>query len=280
MFKFCWQAALYYFGLGVSMRVFLEEVYRVAVERNRRLERLLGGVECRGRGGFRRALEGGFREHGVGFIGEFKRCRPGRFVYYRDPRDFVEKIGCSVDAVSVLVEPYWFCGSLELVSFFAEYKPVLFKDFVVGRGQIMAAACWGASSILLILDMLGWRLLERLYEEARSYGLEPFIETSSANDAVAVAESFPDAIVGINARDLRTLKLDFEKLVEEVGRAAEKLPSGTLLVAESGVKSGWDVVRVVKAGAKAVLVGTAVMERPDIVEEAYRLLSMGRRESF
>ena len=44
--------------MGVSMHVFLEEAYRVAVERNRRLERLLGGVECRGRGGFRRTLEG------------------------------------------------------------------------------------------------------------------------------------------------------------------------------------------------------------------------------
>lgn len=251
----------------------------MAIERSRELEQLLKNVDCRSRGGFRRALEDGFRGHGVGFIGEFKRCRPGKFVYYRDPQDFLVRIGHNVDAISVLVEPFWFCGSLELVSFFARHKPVLFKDFVAGRGQVVAAACWGASSVLLILDMVGWRVLESLYEEARSYGLEPLIETCSADDAVAVAESFPEAVVGINARDLRTLKLDFERLVEEVGRAAERLPSGTLLVAESGVKSGWDVARVVEAGAKAVLVGTALMERPGIVEEAYRLLSRGRRES-
>lgn len=256
------------------------EVYRVAVERNKKFEYLLGNVNCRSRGGFRRVLEDGFRMRGVGFIGEFKRCRPGKFVYYRDPEDFLVRVGGGVDAVSVLVEPFWFCGSLELVDFFARYKPVLFKDFVVGRGQIMAAACWNASSILLILSMVGWRVLENLYEEARSYGLEPFIETGSADDAVEVAKSFPEAIVGINARDLSTLELNFERLVEEVSRAVERLPSGTLLVAESGMKSGWDVVRLVKAGARAVLVGSSLMERPEVVEEAYRLLSKDRRENF
>jgi len=256
--------------------LFLNEALRAAEARCRVLEEALGGAECRSGGGLRRAIEEAVAGRGFGFIGEFKRCRPGRFVEYMDPWRFLEATRGCVDAYSVLVEPCWFCGSPELIPFFAPHAPVLFKDFIVCRGQLLEAACWGASGVLLILDALGWRRLDELYSEATGLGLDVLIETGSAVDAVEAAGSYPGALIGINARDLRSLSLSFERLLGELRRAREMAPADTLLVAESGVGGVEDIARAVGAGADAVLVGTSLMRDPGL---ACRAASMGLRGS-
>ena len=205
---------------------------------------------------------------------EYKRCRPTGFTVYRTPWGYVEALGGAADAWSVLVEPYWFCGSPELVSFFAQVTgaPVLAKDFTASVEALRLHAGSGASATLLILDMLGWRRLVELYEEARGLGLEALIETSSAGDAVEAMHSFPDALVGINARDLVTLREDTGRLLEELGRAAARKPTGALLVAESTIDSVEKARAAAEAGADALLIGTWAMRAPGEVSELPRLL--------
>ncbi len=239
---------------------FLGEAYRWARFREEAVS--AGGVGSAGslRGAILAALE---QEARPGLILEFKRCRPGRFVAYHTPWGFVEALGGVGDAWSVLVEPFWFCGSLELLPWFASTgKPVLAKDFVAGPGMLRAYRSLGASAVLLILDMLGWRRLGELYEEARGLGLEVLIETSSAGDAVDAMASFPEALVGINARNLRSLELSFERLLGEIEKAVTSKPSGALLVAESGIDSVEKAVAAARAGADALLIGTWASTRP------------------
>jgi len=159
-------------------------------------------------------------------------------------------------------EPHWFCGSFELVSFFAygARVPVLAKDFFSTPAQVREASARGASAVLLILDMLGWRGLEELYEEARRQGLEPLVETKSAEDAVEVMSSFPHSLVGINARNLETLQVSFTSLLREVEKASREKPRGALIVAESSVDSLDKAMSLAKAGADALLIGTWAMK--------------------
>jgi len=216
-------------------------------------------------GGLRAAVARAVREERrPALILEFKRCRPGGFVEYMEPWRFLELLGGAADAFSVLAEPYWFCGSPELVAYIAAVggKPVLYKDFVAGGGLLRQAASAGASAVLLILDMLGWRRLGDLYEEARGLGLEALIETSSSDDAVEAMGSFPGALVGINARNLETLEVSFERLLEEVRKAAGEKPRDALLVAESSIDSTEKALALARAGADALLIGTWAVRSP------------------
>ncbi len=212
------------------------------------------------RGAVERAVESEARP---ALIIEYKRCRPSGFVRHIDPWSYVDAVGGAADAWSVLVEPFWFCGSPELLPVFASTgKPVLAKDFAAGREQLRTYRRMGASAVLLILDMLGWRRLEELYEEARGLGLEALIETTDWRCAVEAMNSFPGALVGINARNLETLEVSFERLLEEVRRASAEKPSGGLLVAESSVDSVEKARRLAEAGADALLIGTWSMKNP------------------
>jgi len=178
------------------------------------------------------------------------------------------------------VEPYWFCGSPELVAFFAQHRPVLAKDFASSRAQLEQYRRAGTSAALLILDMLGWRRLDALYQEARSLGLEALIETHRAEDAVEAMNSYAEALVGINARNLETLEISYQRLLRETARAAARKPSGALLVAESSVDSVEKAVRLAEAGADALLIGTWAMKNPEEIRSLPERLRGTRIEAL
>lgn len=254
---------------GGRLDGFLAEAYEKAVLRSRLLASRPRGEGVGLASSIRRALS----EGRPGLILEFKRCRPGGFVAYVSPWDFIARLRDSVDGFSVLVEPYWFCGSLELLSFFASAQlPVLAKDFVVSEVQVEAYHASGASDVLLILDLVGWRRLEALYEFARRLGLGVLVETSSGSDAVEVMASYPDALVGINARDLVSLEASFDRLLREIGWAAERKPASSILVAESSIDSFERAVALARGGADALLIGTWAMRDPGEVARLRDLL--------
>ena len=193
---------------------------------------------------------------------EYKRCSPRGFVAYYTPWSYLEATLSAADAYSVLVEPYWFCGSTELAAFFARYRPVLAKDFASSRAQLEEYRRASASAALLILDMLGWKQLDTLYQEARSLGLEVLIETNNAEDAVEVMHTYPEALVGINARNLETLEISYQRLLQEITKASSRKPTAALLVAESSIDSAERAVGLAQAGADALLIGTWAMKSP------------------
>lgn len=174
-------------------------------------------------------------------------------------------------AISVLTEPTRFAGDLahlrEVVAA-VPGTPVMRKDFLVEPVQIEEARAAGASGVLLIVTMLNDRLLRSMLDCAREHGLFVLLEsfdeddlqrlpgvlTAADEDAAARAQ----LLFGVNTRNLRTLKVDADRLQ----RFADKLPPGRL-VAESGLHSAADAARVAGYGYSLALVGTALMRSAD-----------------
>jgi indole-3-glycerol phosphate synthase len=163
------------------------------------------------------------------------------------------------DAISVLTEPDRFGGSLEDLRAVAAAValPVLRKDFIVDRYQIWEAADAGAAGVLLIAAALPSGSLSTLLGECHDCGLDALVEVHDADD-VERAYSVGASLMGVNNRDLRTLDVDLD-VTEAVGPLIGQC---VLLVSESGIGSPGAARRVRRAGARAVLVGEALVCTP------------------
>lgn len=164
--------------------------------------------------------------------------------------------------ISVLTEPTWFKGTLEdMLAVRCAVEPmgaarpaVLRKDFIIDDYQVLEARAYGADSLLLIVASLDDATLGRLMAASRSLGMEPLVEVNSAAEmerAIAAGAT----LVGVNNRDLRTFKVD----LATTDRLAGMVPADILLVALSGISTRADVERFQAAGARAILVGEALM---------------------
>jgi indole-3-glycerol phosphate synthase len=192
--------------------------------------------------------------------------------------------------VSVLTEPTRFGGDLTHVLQAAQVLtplgiPVMRKDFLVDPYQIMEARAAGASGILLIARMLDRSRLAAMLDCAAMLCLFVLIEAFDAADLEAISEVLSTRkkqkheetiLVGVNCRDLATLKVDFEQLTA----LAPLLPPDYPSVAESGVSSVADVGRVVELGYELALVGTMLMGSADPRKLAGELLATGRERAM
>lgn len=158
-------------------------------------------------------------------------------------------------AVSVLTERRRFGGSLDDLRAVraAVEVPVLRKDFLVEDYQLLESRAAGADLVLLIVAALADDDLRRLHETAGELGMTSLVEVHDGAEAERAA-ALGAELVGVNARDLRSLEVD----VDTFGRVAPLLPD-RVLVAESGVSDERDVRRYVDEGARAVLVGEALV---------------------
>jgi indole-3-glycerol phosphate synthase len=163
--------------------------------------------------------------------------------------------------VSVLTDRKWFDGSFDDLARAraAIGIPVLCKDYVIDTAQIDRAWATGADAVLLIVRCLRQDgLLRRLVEAARSRGIEPFVEVVDERE-LELALVHGARVVGVNARDLETLEIDPRR----AERVLAKIPSGTVAVHLSGLKSGADAAAMAESRADAVLIGEALMRRDD-----------------
>ncbi len=211
--------------------------------------------------GFADALSGS----GLAVIAEVKRASPsrGRIAAIPDPawlaRQYAEG---GAAAVSVLTEPAHFAGSLDDLAMVAAAVrlPVLRKDFVVDPYQIFQARAAGAAAVLLIVAALPQPELVRLLAATAAAGLDALVEVHDEGEAERAAAAHAEAtagrplVIGVNARDLSTLKVDPDRFAAV--RAA--LPRDAIAVAESGVQGPADARRLAALGADAVLVGEHV----------------------
>lgn len=199
------------------------------------------------------------RAAGSSVIAEVKRSSPskGALADIPDPAALARAYAAGgAAAVSVLTEQRRFGGSLaDLRAVRAAVDvPVLRKDFVVTEYQLLEARAAGADLVLLMASCLPDDRLDRLHDRARELGLTVLLEVhdeAEAERAVALGAE----LVGVNARDLRTLRVD----AGTFGRLAPLLPADRVLVAESSVRTPADVQRFVDEGAHAVLVGEALV---------------------
>lgn len=162
-------------------------------------------------------------------------------------------------AISVLTEPTHFKGSLENAEIARKAGlPVLRKDFIFDERQLHEVQ---ADLVLLIASLS--IDLDSFVDLARGYGMEPLVEVHTQKELEEALRT--DAqIIGINNRNLNTLEVDLGKF-ERLAPTAKD--AGVFLVAESGVHSRKDAERMLEAGADALLVGTALMERPEMLAE-------------
>jgi indole-3-glycerol phosphate synthase len=205
----------------------------------------------------------GFRGAGSSVIAEVKRRSPskGHLAEIREPGQLAaayQRGGAA--AVSVLTEARRFAGSLaDLDRVRASVTiPVLRKDFIVDPYQLLEARAHGADLALLVVAALPGDVLERLHDAARELGLTPLVEVHDEPEAER-AVALGAGLVGINARDLKTLEVD----PATFGKLAPLLPDDIVRVAESGIADADDVRRVVTQGADVVLVGEALVRDGD-----------------
>jgi indole-3-glycerol phosphate synthase len=145
--------------------------------------------------------------------------------------------------------------------------PALRKDFIVLPYQVYEARAAGADAVLLIAAMLSDEEMRSLHALAGELGMAALVEVHSKKEMERASRVSP-RIIGINSRDLGTMKVDlatFETL-------APLAPRGAILVAESGIRSRGDAERVERAGARAVLVGETLMRSADAAAKVRELL--------
>ncbi len=162
-------------------------------------------------------------------------------------------------ALSILTEQDHFAGSLEDLRA-AEIcgLPRLRKDFVIDEAMLLEACLYGADAVLLIAAILDDATLRRLMECCAHYGLAVLLEVHDERELERAAVLNPD-LIGVNARDLSTLRVD----LATCERLLPRIPPGALRVAESGIKNIADLQRVRAAGADAVLIGETLMRSAD-----------------
>jgi indole-3-glycerol phosphate synthase len=199
----------------------------------------------------------------VNVIAECKRRSPSKGVlaHVYDPVAIARQYerGGAV-AISVLTEPTFFDGSLDHLQAVrrAVSLPLLRKDFIVDEYQLFEARAAGADAILLIAAALEQRDLVRLRACASNLGLASLVEVHDETE-LARAVDAGARIIGVNNRNLRTLKVD----VEASYRIAAAMPRDSVAVSESGLQSRADLERLAAAGYRAFLIGERFMTDPD-----------------
>ena len=204
-----------------------------------------------------------FRAPGIAVIAEVKRASPskGPLAAIPDPAELAvayETGGAA--AISVLTEPHRFGGSLDDLAAVRTRVglPVLRKDFLTDDYQLWEARAAGADLALLIVAALTDAELVHLSGTARELGMTPLVEAHTAEEVRRAADAGV-TLLGINNRNLQSLAVD----PATFARLAPLAPAGTVLVAESGVRSPEDVAGFARAGADVVLVGEALVTGAD-----------------
>ena len=197
---------------------------------------------------------------GVAVIAEVKRSSPskGALAQIPEPGLLARSYAAGgASAISVLTEERRFSGSLaDLDEVRAAVRtPLLRKDFMVDAYQVSEARAHGADLILLIVAALDDALLRDLHDQARDLGMTALIEVHDAAE-LDRALALDPVLVGVNARNLKTLEVDPRTVTDLLPR----VPEGVVGVAESGVSGPADVAAYVRAGAGAVLVGEALVK--------------------
>jgi len=253
------------------MHQILEEIIKFAEIRAENLK--LRSLTVRARS-IRESIENTQKLGNVPIISEVKPASPTKTFRDLMPSDaadiarVMERAGAC--GVSVLTEPDYFLGSIEnLESVRTSVSvPVLRKDFIVRENQIVESE---ADMMLLIAGILSERLggFIRMVEDVGAHAL---VEVHTLAEAERVLSSDAD-LIGINNRDLESMEIDLG-ITEALAPMVRRERPDAIIIAESGVRGPEDVLRMIKSGAYAVLVGRMIMEG-EIYRNTHRLVHAG-----
>jgi indole-3-glycerol phosphate synthase len=195
-------------------------------------------------------------------IAEIKKASPSAGLIRKD-FDFIkiarEYREAGAAALSVITEVRHFRGGLEILASLRwnNSLPLLRKDFIVDRYQVLEARHAGADAVLLITALLDTAALRDLRTEAERYGMDALVEVHNEPELERALESGA-TMIGVNNRDLRTFQVSLDVSIN----LARKIPGMVLPVAESGIRNVGDLRRLSDAGYRGFLVGEQLMRAP------------------
>jgi len=215
----------------------------------------------------------------LGLIAEVKKASPSAGVICADfdpARIAREYELAGATCLSVLTDEKFFQGSLHHLKQVRETVklPMLRKDFIIDERQILESIQCGADAILLIVAILTDEQLKHFHRLATEAGMAALVEVHDETElerALAIGAE----LIGVNNRDLATFKVDLgttERLAARLRSSSLDPRPSTLMVAESGINTRADVERLVQCGARAILVGEALMKQGDIRAKVRELL--------
>jgi indole-3-glycerol phosphate synthase len=223
--------------------------------------------------GFARALQARITKGGIALIAEIKKASPSAGVIRAEysPASIArayESAGAA--CLSVLTDIAYFEGRNEdlIEACAASALPVLRKDFMLDVWQVVEARAIGADCILLIMAALDDARAAELHAAAVDYGMDVLIECHDRAE-LDRALKLPSGLIGINNRNLKSLKTDLA-VTEELAR---HVPQGRILVSESGIATAADIARLRRAGAHAFLVGESLLKQGDVGTALGKLMS-------
>jgi indole-3-glycerol phosphate synthase len=223
--------------------------------------------------GFERHLREAADSGWTAIIAEVKKGSPSRGIIRADfdPLEIAEIYqNNGATCLSVLTDEQFFLGHLRYLALIRETVslPLLRKDFICDSYQIFEARAAGADAILLIAAMLDLNQLREFQTIAKEINLDVLLEV---HDEVEMEKALKTdcTLIGVNNRNLRTFVTD----LDTTGRLARMMPADRLLVAESGINSRADIVRLQANGAGAFLIGESMMREDDIGAKLQELLN-------
>jgi indole-3-glycerol phosphate synthase len=222
----------------------------------------------------------GFTEDGVNIIAEIKKASPSAGII-RDGFDPVELAAeyeqNGARAISVLTDERYFQGDIAYINSIKGKVelPILRKDFLLEEYDIYESRAAGTDCLLLIVRILEGESLARLFELARSLGMEALIEVHNEGElerALAIGAK----LIGINNRDLDTLEVDITTTIRLMERMLNKSEAGNrVIVSESGISSFGEIEHLMEAGVSGFLVGESILRESDVGGKLRRLRGIG-----
>jgi len=194
-----------------------------------------------------------------GIIAEIKKASPSAGLLrpvLDAPRIAAEYQGAGAAAISVVTEPAFFQGTLETVAQlrWESDLPLLRKDFIMDSYQILESRYAGADAVLLIAALLDPPVLQELHRYVEDLGMNPLVEVHTEAE-LECALAAGSTLIGVNNRDLRTFAVSLD--VSE--RLAGRIPAEVVAVAESGIRTAADILRLKKSGYRGFLIGEPLM---------------------
>ncbi len=214
---------------------------------------------------FKKKIENNLKNNNISIIAEIKKASPsaGIIIENYNPVE-IAKIYNSNKAtcLSVLTEEYFFLGNLAHLSKIKDKVnlPILCKDFFIDKFQIPLAKSYGADAILIILAAVSDNLSNELYEEALKFNMSVIVEVHTVKEAEK-ALKFKEAMIGINNRNLKTLKTDINTTYDIYD--VVKNHDGPL-ISESGIKTKEDLLDLnKKTSINTFLIGESLLKNLD-----------------